>query len=69
MRPFNSSFKVKESKCPLLDAWYGAKDLANSAEFKNILTNKSDYLEKGAEYFRDFATSNKCLLTPKNITN
>ncbi|XP_023293865.2 actin-related protein 5 [Lucilia cuprina] len=67
MRPFNSSFSVKESKNPLLDAWYGAKDLANSAEFKNILTNKSDYLEKGAEFFKDFPTSNKYLQTPKNI--
>ncbi|KAM7342723.1 actin-related protein 5 [Cochliomyia hominivorax] len=69
MRPFNSSFHVRESKCPLLDAWNGGKDLANSAEFENILTKKSDYFEKGVDYFKDFATSNKYLVAPKIITS
>lgn len=69
MRPFNSSFAVKESKNPTLDAWCGAKDLANSLNFKNMITKKIDFLKNGAEYFKDFPTSNKCLLTPKNISN
>ena len=69
MRPFKSTFAVNVSKKPLLDAWYGAKDLANSSEFRNYSVHRSDYMEKGPEYFKDFKTNNIYLPTPKNVAN
>lgn len=69
MRPFQSSFTVRESKNPALDAWFGGKDFANSSEIMSCITTKADYMEKGTEYFKDYSTSNKYLVTPKNIIN
>ncbi|XP_073848208.1 actin-related protein 5 [Musca autumnalis] len=65
MRPFQSSFSIKESKNALLDAWFGGKDLANSSHWTSCLTTKADYMEKGTDYFKDYPTSNKYLITPQ----
>lgn len=69
MRPFQSTFSVNESKNASLDAWLGGKDLANSAIWTSCLTTKADYMEKGTEYFKDYPTSNKYLVTPRNVIN
>ncbi|XP_061391814.1 actin-related protein 5 [Musca vetustissima] len=69
MRPFQSSFSIKESKNASLDAWLGGKDLTNSPQWSSFLTTREDYMEKGTEYFKDYHLSNKYLITPRNVVN
>lgn len=67
MRPFQSPHKIFTSSNASLDAWYGAKDIANYEDFENYLTTKSDYNEKGGEYLREHPCSNKYHQTPAPI--
>lgn len=67
MRPFQSTHKIFTSSNATLDAWYGAKDVANSADLEHYLTTKSDYLENGGEYLREHQCSNKYHQTPAPI--
>lgn len=64
MRPFETPHKILMSKSPAIDAWYGARDLANSAQLSTVLTTKQDYDENGGEYFREHFASNQYFATP-----
>ncbi|XP_004517677.1 actin-related protein 5 [Ceratitis capitata] len=58
-RPFKTPFKIYAAPSPEIDAWLGARDFANSNDFNNSLTLKSDYEEKGSDYFKDHLYSNR----------
>lgn len=65
MRPFKTTHTVTVTKKPSLDAWYGAKELAkNPAQLKKTLITRNDYEEKGAEYLKQFQSSNIFHQTP-----
>ncbi|XP_013107757.1 actin-related protein 5 [Stomoxys calcitrans] len=69
MRPFQSTFSVRQGKNATLDAWWGGKDLVNSPCIGSCITTKDDYLENGTEYFKDYPTSNKYFPTPRVTSN
>lgn len=64
IRPFQSEHKIFISSNTSLDAWYGAKDIANSDDFYDYLTTKADYNEKGGEYLKEHPCSNRYYPTP-----
>lgn len=64
IRPFQTLYNVVIAKDVNLNAWHGAKDFANSNDFNERLTKKSDYLEYGGEYFNEHYASNKYFSTP-----
>ncbi|XP_067628467.1 actin-related protein 5 [Eurosta solidaginis] len=59
MRPFQTSFQIYAAQVPELDAWFGAKDFANSDHFNESLSTKRDYEENGGDYFREHLYSNR----------
>lgn len=67
IRPFQSKYNVVLAQNINLDAWHGARDLANSSNFNEYLTTKNDYLEYGGEYFKEHYASNKYFATPVAI--
>ncbi|KAK6630410.1 hypothetical protein RUM43_014755 [Polyplax serrata] len=58
MRPHMSSFNVVCVNDPVLAAWNGGRMLALHPEFSQTLLTKSDYEEKGSEYFKEHKASN-----------
>lgn len=64
IRPFQTSYKVIVAGQSGLDAWNGARDMANVTDFQQYLTTKNDYLEFGGEYFREHFASNRYFPTP-----
>lgn len=67
IRPFQSPYNVILAKQSSVDAWSGAKDMANESDFQQYLTTKNDYLEYGGEYFREHFASNRYFPTPAAI--
>lgn len=67
IRPFQTQFHVNIDTEPSLDAWISAKNFANSANFQDTVTTKSDYHEFGSEYFKENLCSNKYFPTPTVI--
>lgn len=67
IRPFQSTHKIFTSSNASLDAWYGARVIANSDNFDDYLITKSDYNEKGGEYLKEHQCSNKYHQTPAPI--
>ncbi|KAJ6649385.1 Actin-related protein 5 [Pseudolycoriella hygida] len=67
MRPFESTHRIFTSSNASLDAWFGAKDVANSTNLDDYLTTKSDYMEKGGEYLKEHPCSNNYHQTPAPI--
>lgn len=67
IRPFQTPYKVVVAQQTTLDAWNGAKDMANGADIQQYLTTKNDYLEFGGEYFREHFASNRYFPTPAVI--
>ncbi|XP_031622283.1 actin-related protein 5 [Contarinia nasturtii] len=64
IRPFQTAYNVVVAKNVNLDAWCGAQQFANSNNFKEFLTTKSDYMEFGGEYIKEHYASNKYCPTP-----
>ncbi|KAJ9575058.1 hypothetical protein L9F63_007793 [Diploptera punctata] len=64
MRPFKSTFNVTIAANPVLDAWYGAREFANSPDLDQFLVTRSDYEEKGGDYLKEFRSSNKYYPSP-----
>ncbi|XP_039283759.1 actin-related protein 5 isoform X1 [Nilaparvata lugens] len=69
MRPFQSHFKVTlhggGGADASLGAWKGARRLANEPDFRQrFMTSRQDYLERGADYFREHRASNVYVPTP-----
>lgn len=65
MRPFETSHKVTMAKTASLDAWYGAREFANSsAQLKKCVITRAEYEEKGGEYLKEFHSSNQYFATP-----
>lgn len=46
------------------NAWHGAKDLANSNQFKEFSITRNDYTEFGGEYLKEHYASNRYFPTP-----
>ncbi len=61
MRPFQSSFRVKQATDPVLDAWRGGGAWANThpAGDEGVWLTKEEYTEKGSEYMKEHTTSNQ----------
>lgn len=64
IRPFQSVYNVIIAKNVNLNAWHGAKDLANSCHFKEYLITKTEYTEYGGEYLKEHYASNRYFPTP-----
>lgn len=64
IRPFQTAYNVVEAKNVNLNAWHGAKDLANSSNFEEYLITKSDYSEYGGDYLKEHYASNRYFATP-----
>lgn len=67
IRPFQSAYNIVIAQNVHLNAWHGARDFANSSNFNDYLTTKSDYSEYGGEYFKEHYASNKYFPTPAVI--
>lgn len=67
IRPFETNFNVNVSSNTNLDAWYGARDFANSNDLKQYLTTKQDFEEFGGEYLKEHYASNRYFSTPAPI--
>lgn len=68
IRPFQTVYKVNAAKMVNLNAWHGAKDLANSSNFKEYLITKNDYTEYGGEYLKEHYASNRYFPTPAALS-
>lgn len=64
IRPFQSVYNVVVANNVNLNAWHGARDLANSAQFKDISITRNDYTEYGGEYLKEHYASNRYFPTP-----
>lgn len=64
IRPFQSVHNVVAANNVNLNAWHGAKDLANSTQFKEISITRNDYTEYGGEYLKEHYASNRYFPTP-----
>lgn len=64
IRPFQTAYNVVVAQNVNLDAWYGAREFANSDNFSEYLTTKNDYMEYGGEYMKEHYASNKYCPTP-----
>lgn len=69
MRPFESTYNVKQTKSPNLSAWYGAKQFANSERFSDYVLTYEDYLEKGGDYLKEYFASNSFVRLPEPLPN
>ncbi|XP_059478228.1 actin-related protein 5 [Neocloeon triangulifer] len=59
MRPFQSSFNIRQSSCPSLSAWYGARQLGLDRDWlMNSSITKNMYDEMGGEYLASHIASN-----------
>lgn len=64
MRPFQTAHKVYIANDPSLDAWYGLRDLGRRSNLKDLSITKKEYMEKGAEYFKEHDMGNLYFKTP-----
>lgn len=64
IRPFQTPHKIYIANNPSLDAWYGLRDLGRRPNLKDFSITKNDYLEKGADYFKDHGMGNLYFKTP-----
>ncbi|KAL3872233.1 hypothetical protein ACJMK2_040169 [Sinanodonta woodiana] len=64
IRPFKSVFNVYKAGNPSLDAWLGARKWALSPTFSTSFITRSEYEEKGGEYFKEHTCSNRFFPTP-----
>ncbi|KAI0238365.1 Actin-related protein 5 [Lamellibrachia satsuma] len=64
IRPFQSTFAVHVARDPVLGAWHGAKQMAQSAAFGACCINRTDYDEMGGEYIKEHFASNRYARTP-----
>lgn len=64
IRPFQTSYNVIAANDVNLNAWHGAKDLANSNQFNEFLITRNDYTEYGGEYLKEHYASNRYFPTP-----
>lgn len=65
MRPFQSEFNVYRAQNPVMDAWYGARNWAQSQDmFEKYSVSKKEYEEKGGEYLIEHCVSNQYFPTP-----
>ncbi|XP_022084305.1 actin-related protein 5-like isoform X2 [Acanthaster planci] len=68
MRPFQSTFQVFAAGDPVLDSWHGAKKWASDAALAgDCFVTREEYLEKGGEYLREHAASNRFRPNPTVI--
>jgi len=60
MLPFRSSFRVVQSKEPMLDAWRGMAKyyLDHVYQYDQVVLTKEEYDERGADYFKSHFASN-----------
>lgn len=64
IRPFQSTYNVIAANNVNINAWHGAKDLANSSQFKEFTVSRHDYTECGSEYLKEHYASNRYFPTP-----
>ena len=50
--PIEASMRIRRATDPLLDAWKGAAQWSTEPTFKQNLTTREEYLEKGPEYMK-----------------
>uniref|UniRef100_A0A1A9WW28 Actin-related protein 5 n=1 Tax=Glossina brevipalpis TaxID=37001 RepID=A0A1A9WW28_9MUSC len=65
MRPFKSTFCVKESQNPSLDGWFGARNFANLNDCTKYFATKMEYEENGSEYFKEYSLGNRYYASEK----
>ena len=58
IRPFQSNFNVIMARRPALDAWNGAKSIANDDSLLQYAVSRSDYDEFGPDFIKKFKWSN-----------
>lgn len=56
--PADLQLGVRRAKDPVLDAWKGAAQWANSSESRPAFVSRAEYLEKGSEYIREHNLGN-----------
>ncbi|KAI9836118.1 MAG: hypothetical protein M1819_001734 [Sarea resinae] len=56
--PADAPLNVSRAGDPLLDAWKGASRWASGPRFKTASVTREEYLEKGAEYFKEHNLGN-----------
>lgn len=64
IRPFQSTFAVKIASDPKLDAWNGARKVANAGNFSSFFMTKEEYFEQGGEFIKENSLSNRYYKTP-----
>lgn len=64
IRPFQTAYNVVVASNVNLNAWHGARDLANSNQFKEFSITRTDYAEYGGEYLKEHYASNRYFSTP-----
>lgn len=69
IRPFQTTYNVIVANNVNLNAWHGAKDLANSNQFNEFVITRNDYAEYGSEYLKEHYASNRYFPTPTALVN
>lgn len=69
IRPFQTAYNIVVANNVNLNAWHGAKDLANSNQFKEFSITRNEYTEYGGEYLKEHYASNRYFATPTQLLN
>lgn len=56
--PAAASTKIRRARDPLLDAWKGGAQWAQTPESRKHFTTRQDYMEKGSDYMREHELGN-----------
>ncbi|CAG8958466.1 hypothetical protein HYFRA_00009780 [Hymenoscyphus fraxineus] len=56
--PADAPLVIRRAKDPILDAWKGAAKWASGSKWKTAAVSREEYLEKGAEYFKEHDLGN-----------
>lgn len=64
IRPFQTKYNIVVANNVNLNAWHGAKDMANSNQFKEFSITRNNYTEYGGEYLKEHYASNRYFSTP-----
>lgn len=63
IRPYQSQFRVIPARDKELDAWRGAASWSCDSRNNDCFVRRAEYLEQGAEYFKEHCYSNKIIKT------
>ena len=58
VRPFQSHLRVVSAGDKVLDAWRGGASWSCDPRNKNSFVSREEYLERGAEHFKEHSYSN-----------